>query len=97
MKKTLVKLYCYFQIYGEHLSNKTAHLHSHHYHHHSGYALIYAGTLLFMNWTTDDGLANFVKLIYDQRQIKTFAQESRIVINTAYYYTLLSIFFYGAG
>ena len=52
---------------------------------------------MFMNWTTDDGLANFVKLIYDQRQIKTFAQESRIVINTAYYYTLLSIFFYGAG
>ena len=50
-----------------------------------------------MNWTTDDGLADFVKMIYHQNQIKTFAQESRIVINTAYYYVLLTLFFYGAG
>jgi hypothetical protein len=50
-----------------------------------------------MNWTADGGLASIVKLIYNQNQIKTFSQELRIVVNTAYYYSLLSILFYGAG
>jgi len=55
------------------------------------------GTLLFMNWTADGGLSSIVKLIYHQHQITTFSQELKIVINTAYYYSLLTIVFYAAG
>jgi len=50
-----------------------------------------------MNWTANDGLANFVKLIYNQNQIKTFSQELKIVINTAYYFSLLALSFYAVG
>ena len=55
------------------------------------------GTLLFMNWTADGGLEAIVKLFYHQHQVKTFSQELKIVINTAYYYSLLTIVFYAVG
>ena len=56
-----------------------------------------SGTLLFMNWTADNGLANFVRYFYNQNEIKTFNQELKIVINTVYYFSLLVIIFYGIG
>lgn len=53
--------------------------------------------LLFMNWTADGGIAPLVKMFYYQQQIKTFSQELKIVICTAYYFSVLCIGCYGAG
>lgn len=50
-----------------------------------------------MNWTADDGLANFVNYFYYQSEIKTFNQQLKIIINTVYYFSLLVIVFYGIG
>lgn len=50
-----------------------------------------------MDWTANNGLATLVKLFYDQREIKTFSQELRIVVNTAYYFSLIVIITYGAA
>ena len=50
-----------------------------------------------MNWTANGGLAPLVKLFYDQNQITTFTQELKIVINTAYYFSLFVIVCYALG
>jgi heme/copper-type cytochrome/quinol oxidase subunit 2 len=44
-----------------------------------------------MTWTAESGLAPLVRLFYDQQQIKTFAQELLIVVNTSYYFSLIVI------
>ena len=38
-----------------------------------------------------------MRLLYDQQQIKTFAQELLIVVNTSYYFSLISIAAFGAA
>lgn len=53
--------------------------------------------LLFMNWTADGGIAPLVRHFYYQQQIKTFSQELKIVITTAYYFAVLVIVIYGVG
>ena len=68
------KLYCYFDIYGENLQYQPPHLCVRRSHHNPWYLIPHTGTLLFMNWTANDGLANLVELIYNQNQIKTFSQ-----------------------
>lgn len=50
-----------------------------------------------MTWTADSGLAPLVRLFYDQQQIKTFAQELLIVVNTSYYFSLIVIVAFGAA
>jgi len=50
-----------------------------------------------MTWTADDGLANLVSLFYHQQQIKTFNQELKIILKTAYYFSVLSIIYYAAA
>jgi hypothetical protein len=50
-----------------------------------------------MTWTADDGLASVVSLFYSQQQIKTFDQELKIILKTAYYFSVLSIIYYGAA
>jgi len=50
-----------------------------------------------MSWTADDGLATIVSLFYRQQQIKTFNQELKIILTTAYYFSVLSIIYYGAA
>ena len=53
--------------------------------------------LLFMNWTADGGIAPLVSMFYNQRQIKTFSQELKIIVITAYYFAILAIIVYSAG
>lgn len=50
-----------------------------------------------MTWTAESGLAPLVRLLYDQQQIKTFAQELLIVVNTSYYFSLIVIFAFAAA
>ena len=50
-----------------------------------------------MNWTADGGIAPLVKMFYNQRQIKTFSQELKIIVITAYYFSVLAVFVYGVG
>lgn len=50
-----------------------------------------------MNWTADGGIAPLVSHFYYQQQIKTFSQELKIVIITAYYFAVLVVFIYGVG
>lgn len=50
-----------------------------------------------MTWTADDGLASLVSLFYSQQQIKTFDQELKIILKTAYYFSVLSIIYFGAA
>jgi hypothetical protein len=50
-----------------------------------------------MTWTANDGLASLVSLFYSQHQIKTFDQELKIILKTAYYFTVLSIIYFGAA
>jgi len=50
-----------------------------------------------MTWTADDGLASLVSLFYSQQQIKTFNQELKIILKTAYYFSVLSIIYFGAA
>ena len=59
-----------------------------------GYLKLNSGTLLFMNWTADDGLASLVSLLYHQQQIKTFDQELKIILTTAYYFSVFTILYY---
>ena len=47
-----------------------------------------------MNWTADDGLASLVSLLYHQQQIKTFDQELKIILTTAYYFSVFTILYY---
>jgi hypothetical protein len=48
-----------------------------------------------MTWTADDGLASLVSLFYHQQQIKTFDQELKIILTTAYYFSVFTILYYG--
>jgi hypothetical protein len=50
-----------------------------------------------MTWTAESGLAPLVRLLYDQEQIKTFAQELLIVVNTSYYFSLIVIVAFAAA
>lgn len=50
-----------------------------------------------MTWTAESGLAPLVRLLYDQQQIKTFAQELLIVVNTSYYFSLIVIVAFAAA
>lgn len=50
-----------------------------------------------MTWTADDGLAPLVRLLYDQREIKTFSQELLIIVNTSYYFAIIVIVAFAAA
>lgn len=87
----------YNQSYGGISHHQTPHLSSHLPYQPIRYSSAHVGTYLFMTWTSESGLAPLVSLLYDQKQIKTFAQELLIVVNTSYYFSLIVIVAFAAA
>lgn len=90
-----VNLYCVSKIDGGRTADAFANLPADDDHQHPRWEWPYVGTYLFMSWTADEGLAPLVRLFYYQHEIKTFSQELKIIVTTAYYFALIAITAFG--